>query len=42
MMPEMIYTLLIGSVIFLLTKRLDNWIDPPVEVPLKAKKTYED
>ncbi|MDE6567117.1 MAG: rod shape-determining protein MreD [Lachnospiraceae bacterium] len=42
MMPEIIYTLLIGSIVFLFMKRLDNWIDPPVEVPLKAKKTYED
>ncbi|MDE6851249.1 MAG: rod shape-determining protein MreD [Lachnospiraceae bacterium] len=42
MMPEMIYTLLIGSVIYLLIKKIDGWIDPPVEVPLKAKKNIED
>lgn len=42
MMPEMIYTVLIGSVIFLFIKKLDSWIDPPVEVPLKAKKTFDD
>ncbi len=42
MMPEMIYTVLIGSVLFLFIKKLDSWIDPPVEVPLKAKKTFDD
>lgn len=41
MMPEMIYTVLIGSIIYLFVKWLDRWIDPPVEVPLKAKKPFE-
>lgn len=42
MMPEMIYTVLVGSIIYLIIKKLDGWIDPPVEVPLKAKKNIED
>ncbi len=42
MMPEMMYTALTGIIIFLLIKQLDRWIDPPVEVPLKAKKNFED
>lgn len=42
MMPEMIYTALVGSILYLLIRKLDSWIDPPVEVPLKAKKPFED
>ncbi len=42
MIPEMIYTLLVGSVIYLFVKWLDRWIDPSIEVPLKAKKSFEE
>lgn len=42
MIPEMIYTVIIGSIIFLFVKWLDRWIDPTVEVPLETKRTLEE
>lgn len=37
MVPEMIYTVLTGIFIFLFVKRIDKWINPETEIPLKAK-----
>ena len=39
-LPEMIYTLITGVVIFKIIHILDEKLYPPVEVPLENKKTY--
>ena len=41
MIPEMIYTFLIGILLYLLIKRLDTWIHPPQEIPLASKKSLD-
>lgn len=42
MIPEMIYTILIGVIIFRFVRWLDEKINPPVEVPLEKKKNFEE
>ncbi|MCH5268138.1 MAG: rod shape-determining protein MreD [Lachnospiraceae bacterium] len=40
-LPEMIYTVLVGSVLFYFIRWLDSKVNPPMEVPLKPKKPLE-
>lgn len=41
MIPEMIYTFLIGILLYLLIKRLDTWIHPPQEISLASKQSVD-
>ena len=40
-LPEMIYTVILGAVLFRIIHKLDAKINPPVEVLLKPKKPFE-
>lgn len=40
-LPETIYTMLTGAVLFTFIRWLDRKINPPAEVPLKPKKPFE-
>lgn len=42
MIPEMIYTFLVGIPLYFVIKRLDVWIEPPQEVPLAPKKSLDN
>lgn len=41
-LPEMIYTVILGALLFWLLRLIDRKLHPPVEVPLHSKKPFED